>query len=200
MSTPLSISAVLLAAGESRRMGAANKLLLEIDGETILRRAARALTGSTLGEIVVVLGHEHKAVGACLDGLRVRTVINPDHRAGQMRSVRAGVAALESAADGIMVCLADQPFLEAADIDALTEAFSKRTAGSILVPMLGAARGNPVIFAASHREELLDGGMNFGCRRLIARHPDQVVTFAAANDHYLRDLDTPEAYAAAKSP
>ncbi len=64
MSTPLSISAVLLAAGESRRMGAANKLLLDIKGEPMLRRAARVLTGSTLGEIVVVLGHEHKAVGA----------------------------------------------------------------------------------------------------------------------------------------
>ena len=172
MSTLASISAVLLAAGESRRMGAVNKLLLEIEGEPMLRRAARALAGSGVGEIVAVLGHEHLAVGACLDGLRVRTVINPDYRAGQMSSVRAGVAALKSAADGIMVCLADQPFLEAADIDALIEAFSERTTGSILVPMLGAARGNPVIFAACHREELLDGGMNFGCRRLIARHPD----------------------------
>ena len=85
------VSAVLLAAGQSRRMGADNKLLLPIDGEPVVRRTARQLLGAGLEEVVVVLGHEADSVSGALDGLAVRAVVNPDYRDGQMTSVRAGL-------------------------------------------------------------------------------------------------------------
>ncbi len=82
MSKPLnqtpSVSAVLLAAGESRRMGGRNKLLLPIGGEPQVRRAARALLGSKLVEVIAVLGHAHEDVAAALAGLPLATVLNPD--------------------------------------------------------------------------------------------------------------------------
>lgn len=188
------VAAVLLAAGESRRMGGANKLLLPVAGVAMVRRAAETLLASRLAEIVVVLGHQHAAVGAEIADLPVATVLNRDYRAGQMSSVRAGVGALAAPADGILVALADQPDLRAGDIDFLLDAFAARGRGSIVVPMVGAERGNPIIFAASHRAELVAGGLNFGCRRLIERHPDQVIQLAAPTDRYRRDIDTPEAY------
>ncbi len=191
----LAVSAVLLAAGESRRMTGANKLLLDVDGEAMVHRAARTLVASRAGEIVVVLGHQQAAVRAAIADLPVRAVVNRRYGEGQMASVQAGVAALRDRSDGILVALADQPALRPADIDFLIDAFASRGRGSIVVPMVGTTRGNPIVFAAAHRKELLAGGIKFGCRRLIERHPDKVVQVAAPNDRFLADVDTPEAYA-----
>ena len=190
------VSAILLAAGESRRMGALNKLLLEVDGEAMVRRVARALIASRADEIVVVLGHQAEAVAQALDGLGPRIVVNAHYREGQMSSMRAGVAALDGEPRAIMVCLADQPWLEAADVNFLIEAFDTRARGSITVPMVGGQRGNPIVLAGAHRREILAGGANYGCRRLIERHPEKVCPVQAPNDHFLRDIDTPESYAA----
>ena len=177
-------------------MGGVNKLLLEVDGRPMARRIAETLIASKLGEIVVVLGHEREAVGAALGGLPLRTVVNHRYRDGQMTSVRAGVAALAAPALGIMVCLSDQPLLTPGDIDFLIEAFLARDNGSIVVPVVGGQRGNPIVVSAEHRQEFLDGGIDFGCRHLIDRNPDNVLVVEAPNDHFLRDVDTAEAYAA----
>ena len=188
------VSAILLAAGESRRMGAVNKLLLEVGGEAMVRRVARALIDSRVDEVVVVLGHQADAVAESLDGLSVRTIVNADYREGQTGSMRTGVAALNGEPRAIMVCLADQPWLEAGDVNFLIEAFDVRARGSITVPMVGGRRGNPIVLAGAHRQEILDGGANYGCRRLIERHPEKVCPVQAPNDHFLRDIDTPESY------
>ena len=161
----------------------------------MVHRAARTLVASRAGEIVVVVGHQQAAVRAAIADLPVRAVVNRRYRESQMGSVQAGVAALRDRSDGILVALADQPLLRPADIDFLIDAFASRGRGSIVVPMVGTTRGNPIVFAAAHREELLAGGIEFGCRRLIERHPDKVVQVAAPNERFLADVDTPEAYA-----
>lgn len=193
------ISAVLLAAGSSRRMGAANKLLLEIDGVPLVRRGAETLLRARLGEIVVVLGHQRAAVAAALDGLDLRLVDNPDHETGQMSSVHAGMAALgdgSDGADGVMICLADQPELTADDIDWLIDAFERRGDKSIVAPTRDGARGNPIVLAAEHRADILTRQANLGCRHLVTRNPDLVMSAEAPNDHFFRDIDTEADYRA----
>ncbi len=190
METGSRVSAILLAAGRSRRMGADNKLLLPIDGEPVVRRVARRLLDSGFEEIVVVLGHEADLVSGALDGLAIRAVVNPAWRDGQMTSVHAGLAALSAAVDGIMICLADQPFLEAEDYRVLAGAFARAGDKSVDVPTHGGRRGNPIVLAAAHRDEILARGANFGCKRFIARNPDLVATVELGSDAYVRDIDT----------
>ncbi len=190
------VSAVLLAAGQSRRMGADNKLLLPIDGEPVVRRVARRLLASGLVECVVVLGHQADAVRRALDGLALRTVVNPAWRDGQTTSVRAGLAALDAPGDAILVCLADQPVLEAGDYRALADAFAGAGGRSVVVPTHGGRRGNPIVLAATHRDTILARGANLGCKQFIARNPDLVATVAFDTDRYVRDIDTPADYRA----
>ncbi len=188
------VAAVLLAAGESRRMGRANKLTLPINGVPLLRHAVQVLLQARLQEVVVVLGHAAPAMASLLDSLPVTLVHNPAYRDGQMSSVHAGLAALGPPRDGVMICLTDQPLITPADIDRLVDAFARRTRGSILVPTHAGARGNPIILADAHRREILEGGRNLGCRRLIERNPALVETFEMPDDHVVVDLDTPEDY------
>ncbi len=175
-------------------MGADNKLLLPIDGEPVVRRTARRLLASGPEEIIVVLGHQADLVATALDGLALRTVVNPAWRDGQMTSVHAGLAALSAPVDGIMICLADQPYLEAADYRALIEAFVRAGDKSVVVPTHGGRRGNPIVLAAAHRDEILARGADLGCKRFIARNPDLVATVEFDSDAFVRDIDTPADY------
>lgn len=196
MTADTTISAVLLAAGESRRMGDANKLLLPIAGEPLVRRTARRLLAAGVQELVVVLGHERARVAQALAGLPLRTVVNESHRDGQMTSVHAGLAALQRPCAGVMICLADQPLLSTDDYVALIDAFGRRGDKSILVPTHDGQRGNPIVLADEHRGAILDRQANLGCRHLVDRNPDLVMTVAFDSAGYVADMDTAEDYRA----
>jgi molybdenum cofactor cytidylyltransferase len=188
------VAGVLLAAGESRRMGAVNKLSLEVGGLPLVRRTALTLLGSALTEVVAVVGHGAETARALLDGLPLRVVENPHYREGQMTSVHCGLEALREPCDGVMICLCDQPLLESADIDILIGAFLNDCPRSVLVPTYEGQRGNPVVLSHRHRETILAGGRNLGCRRLIDKNPELVWALPMATDHCVVDLDTPEDY------
>lgn len=189
------IAAVLLAAGESRRMGACNKLALEVGGQPLVRRTARVLLASRVCEVVAVLGHEATRVRGLLGGLSLRTVLNEHYGDGQMSSVHCGLAALEGDYDGVMVALADQPLIEAQDIDRLVQGFARRTQGSVLVPVHAGERGNPIVLAWALRAQILGAGRNLGCKHLIERNPDLVATLEFEHARLTTDLDTPADYA-----
>lgn len=188
-------SAVVLAAGLSSRMEGHHKLLLPVGGEPAVRRVVRAIVAAGPQEVVVVTGFNARAVFEALDGIDVRFQSNARYREGQMTSVAAGVAALQAQCDAVMICLADQVLLDAADYREVIDAYATMPRGSILVPMFDGARGNPVLFAASYAPEVVNGHVNPGCRKLIAEHGDEVFLHEAAHDRFCVDMDTPDDYA-----
>lgn len=189
------IGGILLAAGESRRMGAVNKLALPIDGQPLLRRTAQTLLASRLQALVVVLGHEADQARRLIEDLELKIVCNERYTEGQMTSVHRGLEALAGVYEGVMIGLADQPLLIPEDVDTLIDAFGNRERGSVLVPTYRGRRGNPIVLANEHRDEILRGERNLGCKRFIERNPDLVTTVEMDTDHVVFDLDTPEDYA-----
>ena len=192
-STASSLSAVLLAAGQSRRMGPLNKLALPIAGTSLLRRTADMLANSGLAELVVVVGHEQDVARELLQGVPARIVYNPDFREGQMTSVYHGLAALRQPCDGVMICLSDQVLLDADDIQMIAHGFASCPT-SIMVPFHQGQRGNPIVLDFTHRETILAERKNLGCKRLIEKNPELVTVLEMPNDHVLVDIDTPQAY------
>jgi molybdenum cofactor cytidylyltransferase len=190
------VSAVVLAAGLSSRMGGPHKLLLDAGGEPMLRRVVRAVLAVNPAEVVVVTGFRAAEVVASLDGLPVRFVHNAAFAEGQPGSVVTGVRALTEFCHAVMIVLGDQPLLTPAALGRLIAAYATAPDGrSILVPTSGGARGNPVLFAAAHIPEIQAGAMKVGCRRLIESHPDQVALIEMADDAFTQDCDTQADYA-----
>jgi molybdenum cofactor cytidylyltransferase len=193
------VGGVILAAGRSTRMGEANKLLMPVDGEPMVRRVAEAAMGASLDPIVVVLGYEAEDVRRALNGLPLRFVQNPDYAAGMSTSVAAGVGAMSDASvDGAVILLGDMPWITDGDLTALTSAFAPDEGRGICVPMRGRQRGNPVLWGARYFEELkvLDGDV--GGRHLLAEHDDEVYEVTVPGEGVLMDVDVPQALEASR--
>lgn len=196
MSTLPSVSAILLAGGLSRRMGAQNKLHLNINGKTLLRHNVELLQKSRLNEVIVVLGYQHEKSQSEISRTGVNHVVNPDYRQGQMTSVHYGLKSLRKPCEGVMVAMADQPALSVKNINALIAAFAKREAKSVVVPMYRGQRGNPIVVSKDARDHIVEEKANFGCRRFIDKHPEFVMFWSVSEPAFVLDLDTPEDYQA----
>jgi molybdenum cofactor cytidylyltransferase len=191
-----SIAAVLLAAGESRRMGDINKLSLEIAGTPLLRHAVLNLLASRAAEVLVVTGHEAEWASDVLADLPVRLVHNAQYTSGQASSVTLGLSAISDGHHGIMMCLSDQPLLTPSDLNQLLDAFDNVSQKSILVPRYQGVRGNPVVLSGELRQRILTKSGNPGCRSFMDENPQLVAFWEAPNDHFTRDIDTPDDYQA----
>ncbi len=192
------IAALILAAGQSRRMGSVNKLLAEVDGKPMLRRVAEAVLASKAGPVIVVTGHEPEAVAAALAGLDLQLVHNPDYAAGLSTSLQRGLSAVPAESDGAVVCLADMPRLAAGAIDRLIAAFNPLEGRAICVPTWQGKRGNPLLFARRYFAEIQAISGDVGARHLIGEYPEAVAEVPMADDAILQDIDTPDALAAFK--
>lgn len=189
------ISALVLAAGLSRRMGTQNKLLLTYNAEPVVRRSVRAVIASRAGEVIVVTGHDHKAVKQALVNLEVIFVENPDFQRGLATSVAAGVRQAASTASAFMVCLADLVLLSAQDIDFLIAAFEAQQGidpAAIVRPIFGSTPGHPVLWPAMYRNALSE----VRSRRPVDRFAQHVFCLPVENERYVRDIDTKDDFAA----
>ena len=187
------VAAVLLAAGQSRRMGRLNKLLQEVDGAPMVVRAAEALRASQVESLVVVLGHQADQVRAALGPREAAFVENPDYAEGLSTSLKRGLAEVPDDVDAVLVCLGDMPRVSAAQIDRLIAAFNPLEGRAICVPTHRGKRGNPVLWARRFAVEMMTIAGDVGARHLLGEHADVVCEVEMAEDAVLLDIDTPEA-------
>ncbi len=197
------VAAVVVAAGASVRMGR-NKLLLTLDGETVVGRAVRTAAAAGLDPVVVVTGHEHEAVEAALHGLPCRTVFNSEHARGQHTSVGAGVAALaghsappEARCTAAIVILADMPFVTAEMLRAVAERHAATGAPVVASRYGGEIIAPPILYHRRLFAELTRMDRRCG-RQVVQRHRADAVEVDWPEE-MMRDLDRPSDYANARS-
>ncbi|MDI6764544.1 MAG: molybdenum cofactor cytidylyltransferase [Thermodesulfobacteriota bacterium] len=182
------VSAILLGAGESKRMGR-DKLFLPWGKETIFEHCLQSLLCSRVNEVVVVVNSRMKEMAERLKKKKIKVIINPDYRKGMSGSIRYGMKAIDSQSDGILIALGDQPFLKRRTIDALIGAF-RRGEGEIIVPSFRGRRGHPVIFHRKYEEELLRLRGDAGGKTIMMKHPEDVRIIPVKSEGVIRDIDT----------
>ncbi|MFQ5985256.1 MAG: NTP transferase domain-containing protein [Alphaproteobacteria bacterium] len=187
------VAALVLAAGQSRRMGKVNKLLAEVDGIAMVTRVVDAVLASKAHPVVVVTGFEAEAVSAALKGRKVHFVHNPDYAEGLSTSLTRGITALPNDVDGALVCLGDMPRVKKKLINKLITAFNPAEGRGICVPTYRGKRGNPVLWARRFFPEMREVAGDVGARHLIGAHDEVVREVASDDDGVLVDVDTPDA-------
>jgi molybdenum cofactor cytidylyltransferase len=191
------VSAVVLAAGESKRMGK-KKELLPIGGEPMIRVVVgKLLAARGIGEVIVVLGHRADEVGAALSGItdeRIELVGNRRYTEGMGTSLALGVSACSWGSAAIVIALADAPFFRTEDVDALVAAYAD--GARIAVPVNGGRRGHPVLFDGAFRGRLEELSGDSGARSILDAEKASVVEVEIADQGFLVDVDDEDDYEA----
>jgi molybdenum cofactor cytidylyltransferase len=186
------ISAILLGAGKSKRMGV-DKLSLPWGRKTVLEHCFETLLRSKVEEVAVVLNLRKKGIKDLFLRPRVKIVMNPYSKKGMSTSIRRGLRVIDPYSQGILIALGDQPYLKARTINALIRAFSQRKEG-IILPSFQGRMGHPVIFDQKYKKELLSLKGDVGGRSIIERHPEDVRRVPVKSAGVVKDIDTWQDY------
>jgi|YelNatPaOPRAMG01_1025707.scaffolds.fasta_scaffold01592_22 molybdenum cofactor cytidylyltransferase len=192
------IEGILLAAGESSRMGYP-KPLLEIDGSLFIERTAQAVLSVAEGLVVVLGAHAARIRPRVPRDPRIRIVENPDYARGQLSSLKVAIRSLAPGVGAALVHLADHPAVRPETFRLLVDAF-RRSPGPIMIVRYQGRRGHPVIFDRAIFAELLDAPESEGARFVVNADPSRVGYVDVEDAGVVLDLDTPSDLQAAGLP
>jgi molybdenum cofactor cytidylyltransferase len=185
---------IILAAGESTRLGEP-KQLLNLCGRLLIEWVLKAALGSNLDHVVLVLGCEHERIRRSLFPTaappKCEVVVNRDYLRGQSTSLKAGVLRIQHDFPSVMFLLGDQPLVDTTFINLLLERFAA-SEKPICVPAHRGIRGNPTLFERSFYPQLLKLEGDRGARELIAAHADHVLAVEIVDARVFLDIDRPE--------
>lgn len=186
------ISAMVLAAGQSRRMGT-QKLLLPFGGQPLVARVVDELLRSPVDQVLVVVGKDGKAITEAVADRQVQFVANTHSDDEMLRSVRCGLLATPRESTAAIVALGDQPGITADVVAELIRSFHATDRG-IVVPTFKGKRGHPLLFAMQYRDEILTRYEGRGLRGLLDAHPEDVFELEVDSASVLDDIDLPRDY------
>jgi molybdenum cofactor cytidylyltransferase len=182
------ISAIVLAAGKSERMGSP-KALLPISGRTFLENILDTISRTSIEQTVVVVGHHRKEIEAAV---KLKSIVfNPDYEKGMITSFQAGIRALSWDASGAFLFLVDHPLVEPGTIEAI---IANLAPNRIVVPTFRGRRGHPVLFSSEVLEEILALPSSEGANIVVRKNPDRIVEVPVNAPGILVDIDTPDEF------
>lgn len=187
MATVPDITAVVLGAGASRRMGS-NKLLYRLAGKPIVRHTVEAALSSRVAQVIVVTRNNRDDVSASLLGLNISLVDNPTISAGLSQSLKCGIRKVPPHSVGAVILLGDMPYVRAEHINALIAAWAP---GRICVPVFRGRRGNPVLWDRSFFPAILGLAGDAGAKSLMSIHATATYEVPSPDQAILIDIDTP---------
>lgn len=186
------IAAILLAAGESRRMGEF-KQLLRLGEKSFVEHCVDNLLASRVDEVIVVTGHRESEVRRSIGDRHVRFAHNADYQSGMTSSIKCGVQAVSEGFRACVLALVDQPQIGADLINRVVETYEEAPT-IIVIPTYGRKNGHPILLDLSLREEILSMDPEQGLRLVVRAHPDQVARVEVSSRAVLEDCDLPEDY------
>jgi molybdenum cofactor cytidylyltransferase len=186
------ISAVLLAAGESRRMGDF-KQLLKLGDRSFVEHCVDNLLASRVGEIVVVTGHRESDVRHTIGDRRVTFAHNSEYQSGMASSIVRGVQAVSERACACVLALVDQPGIGSNVINRVIETY-ERAQPLIVIPTCEGKNGHPILLDLNLKKEILGMDINHGLRAVVRAHLSETVRVEVSDYWVLEDCDLPEDY------
>ena len=183
---PLRIDAVILAAGESTRTGDQNKLLLEFENDVLATHAVDAALGSMVQEVHIVTGYQRDRLAAALGNRPVYFIHNANYHTGIGSSIVCAIKNLSADVEGVILCLADMPWVRAHHLDALIDRF---TGDAVCAPYFESQRGHPILFPKRWFARLMTLQGDSGARFLLREAAEDVTAILASDDAILRDID-----------
>ena len=194
------ISAILLAAGESSRMKGENKLSKKIDGIPIIKYAVKNILGSSIDELIIVLGHEKSIIENIIDkNKKIKFIYNENYKSGMSSSIKKGLNNINKKSEAFFICLGDMPNVNQNIYNKLIKSrynynkkFSSEQKKEIVVPTFEEKNGNPILFSKFMTKQILNINGDVGAKEILKLNKNKILYVPIRNSGITLDFDTEE--------
>ncbi len=190
----MKVSATILAAGESTRMGKDNKLLLNFRGEPMIRYICKTIISARFNPVKVITGFEQEKIESVLSDLNLSTVNNKKWKDGISSSITVGVSSIIEETDGNIIVLGDMPFISVKVLNQLSNAFKLENGKKIVYPLYAGQQANPVIFPKKYFADIISNKGDLGCKKIIERYKFNALHIDIKSNEVIVDCDEREDY------
>ena len=182
------ISAILLAAGQSKRMGGENKLTKEIQGSPLIKHSVKNILASSIDELIVILGHQKEIIEKLIDkNEKVKFIFNKDFESGMASSIKTGLDNLSEETEAFFICLGDMPMV---NHDIYNQLIKSKDNKEIIVPNYKGQQGNPVLFNKSMKEKVMDITGDTGAKKILKLNKDKILNLEIDDQSITKGFDT----------
>lgn len=182
------ISAILLAAGESKRMNGENKLAKKIQGIPLINRSVKNIIASTVDELIIVLGYQKEIIEKIIDkNEKIKFVFNKEFENGMASSIKVGLNHLSKNSEVFFICLGDMPMVNP---DIYNQLIKSRNRKDIIVPIYKNQQGNPVLFSISMKQKIMDISGDVGAKKILKLNKDKILNIEIDDQSITKGFDT----------
>jgi len=186
------ISAILLAAGQSKRMGSENKLIKKIQNIPLIKYSVKNILDSSVDEVVVVLGYQKEIIEKLIEkNNKIKCVINKDFESGIASSIKKGLNCLSKDNDAFFICLADMPFVNKHIYNKL---ISFRKKNEIVIPTCNGKQGNPILFSKLMKEKIMNISGDVGAKNIFHLYKNKILYVETKDQSITQDFNTQESF------
>ena len=182
------LSAILLAAGQSKRMDGENKLTKELRGIPLIKLSEKNILASSIDELIVVLGHQKEIIETLIDkNEKIKFVFNKDFESGMASSIKTGIDNLSDKTEAFFICLGDMPMINS---DVYNQLIKSRSQKDILVPTYNGQQGNPVLFNKSMKEKIMGITGDVGAKKILELNKDKILNLEIDDQSITKGFNT----------
>ena len=184
------ISAILLAAGQSKRMRGENKLIKKIDGIPLIKHSVENILSSSINELIIVLGYQKEIIEKLINkNKKIKFVFNKDFESGMASSIKVGLNYMSKNAEAFFICLGDMPMVKS---DIYNQLIKSRNQKDILVPTYNNQQGNPVLFSKSMKEKITSIKGDVGAKKILELNKNKTLNLEINNKSIIKGFNTEE--------
>jgi len=182
------IAAILLAAGQSKRMNGENKLTKEIKGSPLIKLSVKNILASSIDELIVVLGYQKEIIEKFIDkNKKIKFIFNKDFESGMASSIKTGIDNLSEKTEAFFICLGDMPMVSP---DIYNQLIKSKDNKEIIVPTYKGQQGNPVLFDKSMKEKVLDIRGDVGAKKILELNKDKILNLKINDQSVTKSFNT----------
>ena len=182
------ISAILLAAGQSKRMNGENKLAKEIQGIPLIKLSVKNILASSINELIIVFGYQKEIIEKLIDkNEKIKFFFNKDFESGMASSIKTGLDNLSEKTEAFFICLGDMPMVST---NIYNQLIKSKDNNEIIVPTYKGQQGNPVLFSKSMKEKIMKISGDVGAKKILKLNKDKILNLEINNQGITKGFDT----------